>query len=208
MSESFCLDILKSAKEMAQSGARQVLRMCFSPQDPLWENPIPAIDCDTFRLNGISLRFYSNSSSLWRFRSLIAVSLLNSSTFVTELSILKELSGFKSFNYHLFNYFLNLSLHPSFRDHSELFLNTLVDQAVRDPSNFSPLHILLVGLTSQRFSATLFFPTISRLLDRTPSEALIEFSVSLCLLPDVPESVISRCRNIIPDDSPFSDLLV
>ncbi len=193
---------------MSQTDACQLLRMCLLPQDASWQSPLPVADVNSLRLNSLSLRFYTNNSSLWRFRSLMVLSVQDSNDFQHELSFFKELSGFKAFNYHAYNYMLSLSTHPGYRANSELYLNTLVDQAIRDPSNFSPLHILITGYESNLFDPHLFFRAVSRLIDRTPSEALIEFSVSLCLLKDVPESILSRCRSLVPQDSPYRGIIV
>jgi hypothetical protein len=208
LSESFCLDLLSHVFNESQSNSTQQLRMCLDPNGTSWEDPLPSFDSKTLRLNSISLRFFTNCSRRWRFRSLILPHIAGPETFIPELDFLKQLSGFKAFNYHLYNHLFNLFWVPTFPNYSLLYLNALMEQSVHDPSNFSPLHILLVGFTENAFEVDHFSAVVSHLLDRSPTQAMTEFSISLCLLPNLPPSLTSKCTSLIPTDSPFRDLIV
>ena len=208
LNEPFCMGLLSDTHRGSDYNRRQLVRMCIGAPTPLWHDPFPEFDLHTLRLNGISLRFFTNCSSLWRFRTLILLPVIECDTLEKELTFVKDLSGFKAFNYHLYNYWLSLIQFPTFPDHSRMYLSALVDQSMKEPSNFSPLHILIVGFTDKLLDLDQFSSAVSRLLDRFPTEALIEFSASLCLSPNVPPIILSKCRSFIPIDSVFIDLLV
>jgi hypothetical protein len=207
LNESCCVNLLQKAQNLCSIDSLQLLRMCITPVDPDWENPPPLCDSRTLRLNSVALRFFTNCSSLWRFRLIIMSSLHPAGLSVPEPNFLQQLAGFKAFNYHLYDYWLKCVLVSHNSDLRLVHLNSIVDQAIKDPSNFSPFHVLQTCLTEGIFDPQCAHSACSRLVSRTPTEAIIEFAVCLCLLPNVPTSLVSLCRSIIPKDSLFIDIL-
>jgi hypothetical protein len=208
LDESFCVVLVGEAPSICTVESLQALRMCLIPVLSDWEDPLPPCDSRTLRLNSVALRFFTNCSSLWRFRLVILSTFQDHECSLTEPTFLGEIAGFKAFNYHLYNYWLKCVLAASPNaDLSLLHLNSLIGQAIKDPSNFSPLHVLLMCFTDGVFHADIFYQACERLITRTPTEAIIEFAVCLCLLPNVPMSLTSQCRSIIPRASLFLDLL-
>lgn len=208
LNESFCVNLLETAKDLCSKEDLQALRMCMTPMIPLWEDPLPPCESRTFRLNSVALRFFTNCSSLWRFRMIILSSLQHEELLNSEPHFLSQIAGFKAFNYHLYDYWLKCVLRSHNSDLRLLHLNCIVDQAIKDPSNFSPLHVILqTCLYEGSLDPQFLHSACSRLIARTPTEAIIEFAVCLCLLPNVPNSLFSQCRSIIPQDSFFLDLL-
>ena len=209
LSESACSDMLDNVDSLQiNEPTRQRLLMSLFPMLSLWQSPLPPLDSETLRLNAIALRFYNNSSSLWRFRTVLSATLSLSTSSPDELHFMAELSGFKAFNYHVYNYWLSCMLNDAVSNHSLQFLDALVNQSKQEPSNFSPLHILLTGYAEQIFHPDPFFRACHQLLKRPcPSEALIEFAVSLCLSPNVPDVIKDSAKSIVPQTSLFIQFL-
>ena len=123
-------------------------------QDKLIANPIP----QTLRCNTLALRLHPNSSALWRFRTSLIGS--DHSRLAEEVQFLFSVSGFKKFNYHIFNYWISLvtvdNLIP-------IHLPVLSKFMRANPSNYSPFHIIVETLRESTNPAPLLNGVLSRL---------------------------------------------
>jgi hypothetical protein len=140
--------------------------MCLVPQVPGWQRLVDVTCPNTVRLLLIALRFHANSSTLWRFREVLAND--------DDLTKVVEMSGFKYFNYHLYNY-LNYKICKTISTPLQL----LIADSRRYPNNFSPLHIILRVFQNGEYITDSVFMQI---LAREKSGALIEFASSFLLV--------------------------
>jgi hypothetical protein len=120
------------------------------PDDPRW---VPASHFlplhEALRLSALSLRYHVNSSVLWRFRA----DILKLPPDMDTIKFLVDLSGFKDFNYYLFEHWLKISEISTF---ISVHLPCLRSYMLRNPRNFSPFHIILRVLERSADTSRMF----------------------------------------------------
>ena len=159
--------------------------MALIPEHPAIEWDPITIHPNSLRLNGISLRLHTNSSSLWKYR-LQMVRKTSSFNLQQELDMIHKLVQFKQYNYHIFNYWnslISLTTTESIFTHIE----ALIKQVFCQPNNFSSYHLLLriIQISESPIeTAKHIFENISNIpvYIKTGSESYIEFLFSLLIV--------------------------
>lgn len=149
------------------------------PEDPQWmplSHQLPWNEA--LRLSALSLRYHVNSSVLWRFRASGMVRLHDG-----DVTLVDDLSGFKDFNYYLFEHWLKICEVDTFKS---IHFPRLRRYMLRNPRNFSPFHILLSILEAAAEISTIFSYILDELdfsdLLKQRSPAYRDFMVSAGIL--------------------------
>lgn len=154
--------------------------LLFLPEDPRWVASSHFLPLhEALRLCALSVRYHVNSSVLWRFRA----SKIKLPTDMDTLKLLVDLSGFKDFNYYLFEHWLKISEISKF---VSVHLPRLRSYMLRNPRNFSPYHIILRVLERSADTSRMFHDIMDYLdfpdFVRLSSPAYRDFIVSAGIL--------------------------
>jgi hypothetical protein len=150
LAKSCITNIQTDGGESSTSMAAEASLAMLLPEHPAW-----TLCCTQFpdevvnQITTLALRFYVNSGVLWRLRS----SRRNPLHLQKDARFLYELSEFKAFNYHLFDYWSSLCTPHNVR---EIHLPLLSRFIRRNPSNFSPFHMLVATLRKAEDPLSLF----------------------------------------------------
>ena len=152
-----------------------ILYMVF-PDSPIWPEKIGNSRADVLLArNKISIRSHVNSSCLWRHRSFIRS--IDNGNIADELAFLYSVSGYKDFNYHLFNHWVQLMTEEAFWSvHGPVLQRSLKT----NPNNFSLYHLVILALSESRRPFGFLGDILARygLGGQLMTEALKEFIIS------------------------------
>ena len=190
VNESFAVERIEESTRMLRSDANNSdsnlshakLLMLLYPDHPAWVRFVNEFSGGSFPNRiAVALRFHTNSSVLWRLRSLVTHKMGFDAE--QEADFARELCGFKSFNYHLFDYWCSI-VRPD--NLVECHLQHLRHVILAYPNNFSPFHVILTAVHKSSEPGILADMCI-KALDlpksiREHSEAYREFMTSVAVL--------------------------
>lgn len=152
-----------------------VLMLLF-PESPLW----PKYLVGSPRGNApsrtrISLRSHVNSSCLWKFYTFCLKE--GGCDLVEEVNFIHSVSGYKEFNYHLFNHWAE---HITWSTFWHVHYPVLVQLLQVSPGNFSAYHliILAIGEADEPFEFLQEVLKKLRIGERLVTQALIDFFIA------------------------------
>ena len=153
-----------------------------SPEQPSWARFAAALTDEVyFSLLAVALRFYVNSSILWCLRNDIYRELDCSEE--AEIILLSDYSGFKGYNYNLFDHWSRIATPDNLIACHIPLLRSFI---LRNPSNFSPYNVILSAVFKADDKVALS-ENVLRSLElpsslTSESEAYRDFMISLFFL--------------------------
>ena len=182
------LRLLMDSSTDSDSKLRAIkLIMMLLPDHPIWADFARLLCNESIsRQHSLSLRFHTNSSALWRFRNELFRH--GHMTEVSEIEFVSGLSGFKPFNYHLYDYWSGIVSPERLIDVHIPHLRRFI---LSNPSNFSPYNVILVAIRKSDNQGGLAEAALGALdlpnSVMSQSESFSDFLISLSLLlQDIP----------------------